>query len=140
MNKWGWYWKTDSIKAVFYDSLVEKTNSTAIFQSCFSFSLPPPPWPEFINLSLTLSWRRPISYRNRSIDLRSKSMDWFLYDIGLRHERVKETNWLIIKGICVFYLKFLNIYYWEKLTCLKVNFAERKFKEMLWLWRAKRYK
>ena len=38
---------------------------------------------------LTLSWRRPISYRNQSIDLWSKSMDWFLYDISLRHERVK---------------------------------------------------
>ena len=39
---------------------------------------------------LTLSWRRPISYRPQSIDLRSKSMDLFLYDIGLRHERVKK--------------------------------------------------
>ena len=38
--------------------------------------------------TLTLSWRRPSSYRNQSIDLRSKSMDWFLYDNGLRHERV----------------------------------------------------
>ena len=38
---------------------------------------------------LTLSWRRPWSYRNQSIDLRRKSMDWFLYDHGLRHERVK---------------------------------------------------
>ena len=38
---------------------------------------------------LTLSWRRPLSYRNQSIGLRSKSMDWFLYDNGLRHERVK---------------------------------------------------
>ena len=28
--------------------------------------------------------------RNQSIDLRSKSMDWFLYDIGLRRERVKD--------------------------------------------------
>ena len=33
-------------------------------------------------LPLTLSWRRPLSYRNQSVD-------WFLYDIGLRHERVK---------------------------------------------------
>ena len=41
---------------------------------------------------LTLSWRRPISYRNWSIDLQSKSMDWFLYDIGLRHERDKWSN------------------------------------------------
>ena len=30
---------------------------------------------------LTLSWRRPLSYRNQS-------MDWFLYDNDLRHERV----------------------------------------------------
>ena len=29
------------------------------------------------------------SYRNQSIDLRRKSMDWFLYDSDLRHERVK---------------------------------------------------
>ena len=38
---------------------------------------------------LTLSWRRPSSYRNQSIDLQSKSMDWFLYDNCLRYERVK---------------------------------------------------
>ena len=38
---------------------------------------------------LTLSWRRPLSYRNLSIDLLLKSMDWFLYDTGRRHERVK---------------------------------------------------
>ena len=38
---------------------------------------------------LTLSWWRPLSYRNQSIDLLCKSMDWFLYDNGPRHERVK---------------------------------------------------
>ena len=38
---------------------------------------------------LTLSWKRPLSYSNQSIDLQSKLMDWFLYDNGLRHERVK---------------------------------------------------
>ena len=38
---------------------------------------------------LTLSRRRPLSYRNQSIDLLCKSMDWFLYDNGLRLERVK---------------------------------------------------
>ena len=38
--------------------------------------------------SLTHSWRRPLSYRNQSIDLFCKSMDWFLYDNDLRHERV----------------------------------------------------
>ena len=35
---------------------------------------------------ITLSWRRPLSYKNQSTDLQSKSMDWFLYDNGLRHE------------------------------------------------------
>ena len=40
-------------------------------------------------ISLTLSRRRFLSYRNKSIDLQSKSMDWFLYDRNLRHERVK---------------------------------------------------
>ena len=39
--------------------------------------------------ALTLSWRKQLSYRNQSIDLLCKSMDWFLYDNGLRHERVK---------------------------------------------------
>ena len=38
-----------------------------------------------LTVTLTLSWRRPLSYRNQSIDL-SKSMDWFLYDRNLRHE------------------------------------------------------
>ena len=39
-------------------------------------------------VSLTLSRRKPFSYRNQSIDLQSKSMDSFLYDNGLRLERV----------------------------------------------------
>ena len=34
----------------------------------------------------TLSWRRPLPYRNQSTDLLCKSMDWFLYDNGLSHE------------------------------------------------------
>ena len=37
---------------------------------------------------LTLSWWRSLSYRNQSIDLQSKSVDWFLYDRDLRHEKV----------------------------------------------------
>ena len=36
----------------------------------------------FLFFSLTLSRRRP---------LQSKSMDWFLYENGLRHEKVKST-------------------------------------------------
>ena len=48
-------------------------------------------------IKLTLSWRRAISYRNQSIDLLHKSMDWFLYDIGLRHERVK----VLLYSVCL---------------------------------------
>ena len=46
------------------------------------------------NLSLpeentfSLSWRMSLSYRNQSIDLHSKSMDWFLYDRDHRYERL----------------------------------------------------
>ena len=38
---------------------------------------------------LTISGRRPLSYRNHSIDLLCKSVDWFPYDNGPCHERVK---------------------------------------------------
>ena len=31
------------------------------------------------------------TYRNQSTDLPSKSMDWFLYDKNLNHERINET-------------------------------------------------
>ena len=46
--------------------------------------------------NLTLSWRMPLSYRNQSIDLLRKSLDWCLYDNGLRHERVKKINNLFV--------------------------------------------
>ena len=41
---------------------------------------------------LTVSRRRPLSNRNQSIDLLSKSMYWFLYDNVLRLERVKRVH------------------------------------------------
>ena len=49
----------------------------------------------FIYYRLTLSWRRPLSYRNQSIDLLCKSMDWFLYDNDRRLERVKVDDMII---------------------------------------------
>ena len=48
---------------------------------------------KFWKHNLTLSrWRSP-SYRNQSIDFHSKSLDWFLYDRDLRHERVDSWPW-----------------------------------------------
>ena len=70
------------------------------------------------SLFLTVSWRRPLSYRNQSINLRNKSMDWFLYDDGLRHERVNHHQ-----HYCVTYLRckiwfsiFPDITLWVFLT------------------------
>ena len=40
----------------------------------------------------TVSRRRPLSYRNQSIDSHSKSMNWFLYENGLRHERFNKRD------------------------------------------------
>ena len=37
---------------------------------------------------LNLSWWTSLLYRNHSIDLQNKSVDWFLYYKNLRHERV----------------------------------------------------
>ena len=43
--------------------------------------------------TLTLSLRRPVSYRNQSIDFQSKPVDWFLYDIGLQYcTNVQQTQ------------------------------------------------
>ena len=39
--------------------------------------------------TLTLSQQRSLSYRNHSVYLLCKPMEWFLYDRDLRHERVK---------------------------------------------------
>ena len=38
------------------------------------------------------SWWRSISHRNQSIDVLCKSMDWFLHDRNLRHERANNRN------------------------------------------------
>ena len=40
------------------------------------------------NYALTLSLLRSLSYRNQSINLQRKSMDWFVYDRDHCHERV----------------------------------------------------
>ena len=53
----------------------------------------------------TLSWRRPLSYRNQFIDLQSKSVNWFLYDNGLCHERVRRK---CSENICNFVIDWEN--------------------------------
>ena len=40
-----------------------------------------------------------LSYKNQSIDFQCKSMDWFLYDRDLRHERVNGTLKLLYSEV-----------------------------------------
>ena len=66
----------------------------------------------------------PLSYRNQSIDLQSKSMDWFLYDKGLLHERVKTNkNELILEATIIYqkYLKVRWILFWIRFLIFTEN-------------------
>ena len=53
----------------------------------------------FEALLFNSSWRRSLSYRNQLIDLLWKSMDWFLYDGNLRHERVNKCIFRAMSNI-----------------------------------------
>ena len=71
-------------------------------------------------LNLTLPRRRPLSYRNQSIDLLRKSINWFLYDNGLRHERVKERKdfqqvWIIMRELQKMHIDDVNLLWQNKL-------------------------
>ena len=68
--------------------------SVFVFLYLSSIKQLPINWQKF-SCHWNLLWRRPLSYRNHSIDLRSKSMDWFLYDNGLRHERVNTFSLVV---------------------------------------------
>ena len=63
----------------------------------------------FFKFLLTLSWWRPLSYRNQSTDLLRKSMEWLLYDNGIRHERVKMGKKWRKMLTPTYSLKFKNI-------------------------------
>ena len=68
--------------------------------------------------SLTLSWRRSLSYRNQSIDLHSKSMDRYLNNRHLGHERVSDLANIL--SIHSFYEFNYYCYYWyNRRTTLK---------------------
>ena len=77
-------------------------------------------------IELTLSWRRSLSYRNQSIDLQSKSVDWFLHERGLRYERVKNLAGMTTTKIPLINLMthFTNhqkqqlVYFLKKYACI----------------------
>ena len=81
------------ITLVFYDSLVEKTNcrNTAVFQSCYSFSLLPPcidaAYTDFLNkLMKVIKEIAP----SKEIRIKNNSQDWFHREVAdLIHVREK---------------------------------------------------
>ena len=79
---------------------------------------------------LALSRRRLLSYRNQSNDLQSKSMDWCLYDNGLRHKRVKCFS--IFAGKHLYRSVFFNKY-----SCrmqLKRIFIQKEVSALVFSW------
>ena len=81
--------------------------------------------------SLTLSWRRSLWCRNQSIDLQSKSMDWFLYHRDLRHERVNILIELYFNHLIRFN-PFLPRQSWKIVTERK--FRSNTFSRILTVW------
>ena len=120
---------------------VNKNNKEIELKSSFFFFLSLDPMTmknsvnqkKIINVALTFSWRTSLSYRNQSIDLQRKSMDWFLYNKDLRHERVKSRFimlWLIIKFWFVYWSSiflFLGIDYMREIGSLPNHTNLRSF-------------
>ena len=82
---------------------------------------------------LTLSRRRPLSYRNQCIDLRIKSMDWFLYENSLCHKRVKNILQIVtnafLGNVCLSFLineiTLLTLPKTVSICILKFRFSSR---------------
>ena len=62
----------------------------------------------------------PISYRNQSIDLLGKSMDWFLYDIGLGHEGVKSDKQVLLVQFILLLKIDIAIYFFNLKTFFSI--------------------
>ena len=75
---------------------------------------------------LTLPWRKSLLYRNQSIDLQSKSMDWFLYILFFYQgflSRTLTTHRTAGEGRGPF---FIPLYHFQSLTNIQAlicNFA-----------------
>ena len=79
----------------------------------------------------TLSRRRPLSYRNQSIDLLCKSMDWldwFLYDNGLRHERVNYIIYNILVSIWHLHQQIMKL----PTNALREQWSDKEQKSCTW--------
>ena len=71
-------------------------------------------------ISLTLLWQKSLPYRNQSTDFLCKSMDWFLCDRHLCHERVTLKIYFLLNRrvflvlfVLLWYNKILFLRYWS---------------------------
>ena len=78
--------------------------------------------------TLTLSWQRSLSYRNQSINLLCKSMEWFLYVNGLSQERVnaRKFSWhgtfaVFLNNLCT--LRHFNFVAQHKYCILRFDYV-----------------
>ena len=68
-------------------------------------------WIHASSKALTLSCWRFLSYRSQSTDLFCKSMDWFLYNRDLRHERFKTSSSAYIESLFLHAVKHNLLFY-----------------------------
>ena len=78
---------------------------------------------------LTLSWRRPLSYRKPVRWFASKSMGWFLYDNGLRHESVKVISEVYLEPCQT---SMIQIFCENTLVLKAVNYFAKSFFIDVW--------
>ena len=121
---WVWIWMFFICQAKKNWLSAINWHTTVIFnQSCLF------PCKNLINSFMGL----PLSYRNQSIDLQSKIMDWFLYDRDLRHERVNSSLFTICSFHSVLLIYsgryYINQYlqkpFWKDFECCSMNNENR---------------
>ena len=74
-----------------------------------------------VNLFLTILWRRSLSHRSQSIDMLSKSNDWFLYGRDFHHERVKVRLYVTTSSVSYNVCKTLR--FWISLLKHSICFS-----------------
>ena len=75
---------------------------------------------------LTLPWRKSLLYRNQSIDLQSKSMDWFLYILFFYQgflSRTLTTHRTAGEGRGPFFIPLYHFHSLTNIQALICNFA-----------------
>ena len=96
---------TDLIANIYFQEALASKRGFAFKQTKLNIKISPF---GLLFCDINPSRRRSLSPRNLSIDLLSKSMDWFLYDRDLHHEKVKDKTLACAEIANTLYLEILN--------------------------------